>query len=690
MRRMPELNRTDTAVEQFIQYDIGRLTGTHGQQVQLVFNRLGTESIPAVVRGLNKAAILSQSCPTIVLRSKLKSLLQQSNDTSMLELAIDHLGEGVPVTAPYYRSLESLHQELVAMLPPSHPKRRILELMVAYRNEPSQLPAHLRSDVPEERFAAVRAIRLLGLPLGDELLRMLSDPEPAICQEARSGLSVIARGLDFGPAPGASAEERAKALDQWHSWWAKRAGTNSVFHEIAKLPDGSLRDALHDPNPNKRWAAVVVMRARQLPCDDDLISLLRDHDLVVRREVRQSLAQHANGHDYGPSEDADEAAIEQSVRQWEQWRTLQNTVAKFEVLSPAQIMDRLQDKDNVTRLAALMVVHRKGITLGEQLITLIRDKDAEIRQETRRVLVELANGADFGPSENSDLTAAEESAGRWQKWLVWHNLVLAYHHDEPSVLLARFNDPDASKRWAAVAVVRARRLSVPDRLIPLLRDANSDVQQEARQALAKLASDCDFGPSQGADPAEVDRAVTSWTKWIEREKFMPQYASVSSEDLALAFKSTNPGQRWAAVAAARRRQEHMEDAFIPLLCDPDNEIRQEARAAMKQLADGLDFGPPDNALEDQYQDASQKWSVWWNQKKVRFEEAAKAKLKMAETLAAANPQAAKRRLEEVVQKYPGTNASKRAQQLLAQFAPARPSSSPAKEKKPSVEQPKRN
>jgi hypothetical protein len=683
---MPESNRMDTAVEQFIQYDIGRLSGTHGQQVRLAFNRLGAESIPAVVRGLNRAAILSQSCPIIVLKSKLKSLLQQSDDTSMLELAIDHLGEGVPATAPYYRALESLHQELLAMLPPSHPKRRILELMVSYRNEPSQLSEHLRSDVPEERLAAVRVIRVLGLPLGDDLLRMLNDPEPAICQEARSCLCAMARGLDFGPAPNASAEERARALEQWHSWWAKRAGTNSVFHEIAKLPDDGLRDALHDPDPNKRWAAVVVMRARKLSCDEELISLLRDHDLAVRREARQSLAQLANGRDFGPSEDADDAAIEQAVRQWEQWRTLHNTVTKFETLGLAQIMDKIQDKDTLTRLAALMVAHRRGINLGERLLALIRDKAPEIRQEARRTLVELANGTDFGPSENSDLIAAEESAGRWQKWLAWHDQVLAYRRDEPSVLLVRLNDADASKRWAAVAVVKARRLSVPDKLIPLLRDANSDVQQEARQALAELARDCDFGPSQGADSAEVARAVASWTKWIEREKFMPRYASVSSEDLALSFRSTNPGQRWAAVAAARRRHEHMEDAFILLLCDPDNEIRQESRAAMKQLADGLDFGPLDNALEDQCQDASQKWSDWWNQKKARSEEAAKSKLKMAETLVAANPPAAKRRLEEIVQKYPGTNASRRAHELLRKLASAQPAPSPAKEEKPSLEQ----
>jgi len=661
---LPARGYNDAVVDRFILYDIGQLPGQQGMVARNTFNSLGYEAIPAVIRGLNRAAKLRQSCPVIVLASKLRALLAQCRDPSMIELAIDHLGEDVSPRDPYYHALMNLKRELVAMLPASHPRRRMLDTLATVGSDPARLSAFLRSESAEERLAAVRMIRAAGLPLGDELLRLLSDPDAAVCQEARAALRQLARNEDFGPEPDASPEARAEAIGKWRSWWAKQAA-NSVYSQVEKQSNEALLKTLGSGDANERWAAVVVVRTRRLPYYGELISLLRDRDLSVRREARRALTQLADGRDFGPDDNAAPAAVDQAVAQWQRWQKLVGLVAKYQGAPQATIVETFKHPDALERLAAVTVARQKGLDLPEQLIALLRDTDEAIRQEARHALVQLAGGTDYGPSENTDAAAADEAANRWQKWLTWRNLVIAYGSDEPEALVARFADADSTKRWAAVAVARARRLPVPDKLISLLRDANADIQQEARQALVELAGGWDFGPPPSADEAELNRATAGWTKWVQREKLMPQFASMTSAALAQAFQSSEPLQRWAAVAAARRQRAPLLGELIGMVRDPDNEVRQEARQALIQLTRGIDHGPPENATAAQCETAFHDWDSWWTKEKERVERIARSELKRAEILMATNRTAAKRRLEEIAQKYAGTESGHRAQELLA-------------------------
>src|SRR5690606_31817077 len=72
----PEQRAMDRIVDDFIAYDIGQLRGTAGARARQQFAQLGPESIPALVRGLNKAAGIHASCPVGVIASKLVSTLQ--------------------------------------------------------------------------------------------------------------------------------------------------------------------------------------------------------------------------------------------------------------------------------------------------------------------------------------------------------------------------------------------------------------------------------------------------------------------------------------------------------------------------------------------------------------------------------------------------------------------------------------
>jgi hypothetical protein len=104
-------------VEEFIQYDIGRLRGEAGQRAQRRFHALGPEAIPALVRGLNRSAGISASCPVGVLSYKLVDALSRSNDPADMDYVVENIGRDVPPGAPHQQRIMNLRdnlQELVA------------------------------------------------------------------------------------------------------------------------------------------------------------------------------------------------------------------------------------------------------------------------------------------------------------------------------------------------------------------------------------------------------------------------------------------------------------------------------------------------------------------------------------------------------------------------------------------------
>ena len=111
-----EQRHYDYVVNRFIEYDLGRLRGLAAQQANTNFRRLGPEAIPALVRGLNKSAYISASCPVGVISSKLVSAVNESgHDPEMLEYVLNHLGEDVPNAAPHYRRIQNVRQRLLGM-----------------------------------------------------------------------------------------------------------------------------------------------------------------------------------------------------------------------------------------------------------------------------------------------------------------------------------------------------------------------------------------------------------------------------------------------------------------------------------------------------------------------------------------------------------------------------------------------
>ena len=88
----------DRVINRLILADTGKLKGEEAKQAMAEFNKLGPEAIPALIRGVNRAAAIEHSCPVVLIAKKLGGMLGTSNDPELLEFARENIGAGVKAT----------------------------------------------------------------------------------------------------------------------------------------------------------------------------------------------------------------------------------------------------------------------------------------------------------------------------------------------------------------------------------------------------------------------------------------------------------------------------------------------------------------------------------------------------------------------------------------------------------------
>ena len=111
-----ESNQHDEIVDRFIQYDVGQLRGAAGIKARKEFQALGTDALPALVRGLNRSADIHATCPVGVIASKLLQTLRIADSPAMTKYAIDNIGQGVSESAPHYRRIVSLRDRFLTKM----------------------------------------------------------------------------------------------------------------------------------------------------------------------------------------------------------------------------------------------------------------------------------------------------------------------------------------------------------------------------------------------------------------------------------------------------------------------------------------------------------------------------------------------------------------------------------------------
>jgi len=87
--------KLDAIIDRFIAYDTGKLPGPEGKEAFRAFHNLGPEATFALIRGMNKSALIDHSCPALTIARKLQSTLRTTQDTRLLEYAKENVGLGV-------------------------------------------------------------------------------------------------------------------------------------------------------------------------------------------------------------------------------------------------------------------------------------------------------------------------------------------------------------------------------------------------------------------------------------------------------------------------------------------------------------------------------------------------------------------------------------------------------------------
>lgn len=288
---LPELTeeeeeKLDQVIDRFIEHDIGNLTGEEGRRARKAFDKLGPEAIPALIRGLNKAAGIDHSCPAVVIGKKLSRLLGGTNDLELLEYARENIGAGVERSrhmvvlkdlrvlcmfrkadvnrrgAAFVAAKEKTGGTLtVTQLAEAAGKERGAKLKevltelgkrrghdalaalgtaaASYEGETRELARELlykqlsglsaaavkeklKDDKPEIRATAAKLVGEKRWPLGGELIALLEDDSATVREAAHKGLVRLSDGSDFGPEANAKKDERAEAVQKWRAWWARQ------------------------------------------------------------------------------------------------------------------------------------------------------------------------------------------------------------------------------------------------------------------------------------------------------------------------------------------------------------------------------------------------------------------------------------------------------------------------------------
>jgi len=274
-----EEKKLDGIVDRFVRQDVGQLKGDEARQAVKDFAALKPEAIPALIRGVNRAAKIEHSCPCVLIAKKLERLLLASDDRELLEYARDEIGCDVG---------NSRHKPVLDDL-----RLRVTFRMNSLaRREPSGPKTSRQLSVGELAAAA-------GKEHGPRLTAVLSELEKRDGPEAVNGLVAAAQSYDSEVAG---------------------LGRDALDRYMGRRGEATVRTSLSDDRAEVRKSAARVIAAKLPGMARDLIPLLGDPQADVREAVHAALVKLAKGKDYGPaSARADESSRKEAQSRWLEW-----------------------------------------------------------------------------------------------------------------------------------------------------------------------------------------------------------------------------------------------------------------------------------------------------------------------------------------------------------------------------------
>jgi hypothetical protein len=270
--------RLDQIIDRFILFDTGRLPASEAKQAVSDFQKLGPEAIPALIRGLNRAATIEHSCPVVTIGRKLNRMLLASDDKDLLQFARDEIGAGVGRTR---------HQSFLQDLRVNIMVRRNLVLRQA-----------AAGPKPPRLMTTAQLVEAAGNERGPQLERILTELEQRRGKEVLAGLTVAAGSYE------PKTQQFARDLLDRH---------------LGRQTEAVVKEKLNDDLPEVRRAAIRVVAAKMSHLSGAVIDLLTDDKPEVRDEAHQALVRLGGGQDFGPKASATKAEREEAQAKWRTW-----------------------------------------------------------------------------------------------------------------------------------------------------------------------------------------------------------------------------------------------------------------------------------------------------------------------------------------------------------------------------------
>jgi hypothetical protein len=272
-----EEDKLDHIIDQFMRYDIGVLRGEEGKKALKDFRDLKAEAIPALVRGLNRAAQIEHSCPVVVIAEKLQRLVLASDDRELLEFVQDNIGASVGPT-PHMGVLRDLRFKVMLR------KNRVAE----------RPPAAFK---PVQRMTLAQLADAASSERGARLQTVLTELEKRSGPEVLAGLANAARSYE--PS-------------------TRQTGRTLLERHLGRQKAEVVKEKLRAEDLEVRKAAIRV--AARIPAlVEQVIGLLADEDNEVREAAHVALVRLNRGQDLGPPRQARKEQIEQAQEKWRSW-----------------------------------------------------------------------------------------------------------------------------------------------------------------------------------------------------------------------------------------------------------------------------------------------------------------------------------------------------------------------------------
>jgi hypothetical protein len=283
-----EEEKHDGTINRFIEADVGKLRGDDYKKALQEFDKIGPEGIPALIRGLNKAATIEGSCPAVVIAKKLAKMLNATEDRELLQFARENIGAGVGRTR---------HSAVLAELRVACVVRNGVLVREA-RNKPATPTSPGSTDKTLRSMSVGDLAAAAGSERGPRLKEVLRELETRRSEEAITALGAAA----------ASYEGDVRDLAR-----------NLLDKNLIRQGVHVIKDRTKDDRAEVRAASARVIGSKNLKLGGELIDLLGDDNTGVREAAHAALVKLSKGADYGPAKDAGAEERAAAVKKWRAW-----------------------------------------------------------------------------------------------------------------------------------------------------------------------------------------------------------------------------------------------------------------------------------------------------------------------------------------------------------------------------------